>query len=65
MCMISSAEQAGAHRPLHFPQVLQEVRVRVVHVLAAEHLQVAEHVDDREQQQQQAGDGHDVLRADR
>ena len=61
----SSAEQPDADRPLHLPQVLQEVRVAVVHVRPAEHLQVAEHVDDREQEQQQAGHGHHVLRADR
>ena len=63
--MSEQREQAGAHRPLDLPQLLQEVRVAVVHVLAAEHLQVTEHVDDREQQQQQAGDGHDVLGSDR
>jgi hypothetical protein len=58
-------EQADPDRPLHLPQVLQEVGVAVVHVLAAEHLQVTEHVDDREQEQQQAGHGHDVLGSDR
>jgi hypothetical protein len=57
-------EQACSNGPLHFPQALQEVRVAVVDIAPAKHLQVPDHVDDREQQQQQAGHRHHVLGTD-
>src|SRR5690349_1437156 len=41
------------------------MRVRVVDVAPTEHLEMSDHVDDREQKQQEARHGHHVLRPDR
>jgi hypothetical protein len=54
-------QEAQPRRPLDEPQALHELGVGVEGILAAEHLEVAHHVLEHEQEQQKARDGHGEL----